>query len=842
MSFVLLCVSLFENGPAVRLQAGSPKSNTPVKRPPGNPSKPDFQVGGLIGDKYKQLHGRGGPLGRPTSKELDAKEGKGRYQTFEHGAIGWTPSTGPKSVQALYTNNGHELVFEWGETAPFNYDFFIVRWDLNGRNVGQTDVKGKSRTGGRWTSPLKQEGRYRLVVEGADKLVSGSRSRQGWSNPLYVDFIPPGPDYSYRPPKKVGSTETSLKNQDRIYLTKVPPASSVSDSQARFDQRAATAILYNACQSLPSGMGEDYGVRVLARLAYPDYFSFDPVVRKRPPRQEAIESLLHQKIESKSGTTAPFPTKRTGDYDINLTFLTAVIYKYYHVLTPDARNHIVDLLNKRGPYDPEDAWPFKPLPIPESENHLMMIETARYLTNQLLYRRLGDVHCDNARNGMDEWMLKHLQGFLMNDFIEYNARPYQDYTMSALLNLYTFTSAHNRSSARVKVAAEMVLDYLMAKVAVSSNQSRRYVTYRRHADPDDHGTYNEPDFLGGPLVRMDPQNVFSMQLAGTTDMVREGWLPGQFSWEMQWAGLSDYRVPAAILDVMIEPSHRDFFQRFHHYADEAYASSPSYLISSGGHYATFAYAVAGKGKHDDIGLALPTSFMPTGQFTTANDLIRFAGAHEDEKRSNMGVAPDFACGLNAVIPNGYQSTAIGVDKNGHQTPGNLKIEPWTFIDQSIDSNRTGFYDRRHRTGYYLAVYHRDGFGFLEAYDTVVRPKLSFKDFIAGVLNRNGKASFQSSGGNSYVLTDGRTIEFSVAPDSVVHLAAEKPFFLKGSILNSELKSGVVTIKNPHLQQEIVLDFHDWKAPTRRESSTHSTAGRMAETEGKSPKRSGAKTK
>jgi hypothetical protein len=120
---------------------------------------------------------------------------------------------GPESVQALYITNGPrsfndpiagpELVFEWGDTAPFNYDFFIVRWDLNGRNLGQTRVDGASSlhgtaghpqlTMGRWTSPLKQEGRYRLVVEGADNAgfaipTPSSRSRQGWTNPLYVDF------------------------------------------------------------------------------------------------------------------------------------------------------------------------------------------------------------------------------------------------------------------------------------------------------------------------------------------------------------------------------------------------------------------------------------------------------------------------------------------------------------------------------------------------------------------------------------------------------------------------------------------------------------------------------
>ena len=42
-------------------------------------------------------------------------------------------------------------------------------------------------------------------------------------------------------------------------------------------------------------------------------------------------------------------------------------------------------------------------PVPESENHVMMIETSRYLTNQLLY--IGGketVQYDNSRNGMNK--------------------------------------------------------------------------------------------------------------------------------------------------------------------------------------------------------------------------------------------------------------------------------------------------------------------------------------------------------------------------------------------------------------------------------------------------------
>src|SRR5262249_21258691 len=143
-------------------------------------------VTGLIGERYHKLGGSSGALGRPTSSETNSKEGTGRLQSFEHGVVAISPTTGPKSGQSGYLKAG-ELVFEWGDTAPFNYDYFIVRWDLNGKNIGQQDVKGGPRTHGRFVLHPKEAGRYRLVVEGRDNGLLGGKSRQGWSIPLYID-------------------------------------------------------------------------------------------------------------------------------------------------------------------------------------------------------------------------------------------------------------------------------------------------------------------------------------------------------------------------------------------------------------------------------------------------------------------------------------------------------------------------------------------------------------------------------------------------------------------------------------------------------------------------------
>src|SRR5262249_23658871 len=115
--------------------------------------------------------------------------------------------------------------------------------------------------------------------------------------------------------------------------------------------------------------------------------------------------------------------------------------------------------------------------VPETENHVLLIESARYLTNQLRFTTTHRRKYDNRANGMNTWMLRHLRQFAQHDFLEYNARPYQRYAIDALLNLYDLST-----NARVKTAAQDILDYTTTKFAVSSNRLRRVGPFRRRND------------------------------------------------------------------------------------------------------------------------------------------------------------------------------------------------------------------------------------------------------------------------------------------------------------------------------------------------------------------------
>ena len=184
-----------------------------------------------------------------------------------------------------------------------------------------------------------------------------------------------------------------------------------------------------------------------------------------------------------------------------------------------------------------------------------MIESSRYLTNQLWYQLTHDQQYDNNRNSDDDdnppladWILQRLRTILKEDFVEYDSRNYEDYSLPAVMNLASYSYDD-----RVRLAARMVLDYVSAKVAVSSNDLRRSAPFRRRNEEQRWGPIITNGFLGSPLLvnapnpsatdkpfEPEPQTAFYALLAGNTAMIRLPELRFDFKWEMVNAGLRDY--------------------------------------------------------------------------------------------------------------------------------------------------------------------------------------------------------------------------------------------------------------------------------------------------------------
>jgi hypothetical protein len=688
--------------------------------------------------------------------------------------------------------------------------------------------------------------------------LTGTSSATAQSRPLYTK--PPTEHWKPVELMPLSGDGLPIDIRDRIFLDRVPPVSSVDDAQKWFDKRAAAAIRVTAGTPVDNVGYEDYGITILASFAYQDYF--DDAATSSLYRSQAAESLKRQQA-GKTGTN--------GDYDFLLQSYLTLIYRYYDDLTSipcdmtspcgsgnaNLVDHIInDLLNVRGPLDQHESeythgCVIACVNIPETENHLLMIETARYLTNQLLYGRTHDLRYDNRRNGNSNdpqatavWLLNALRGILTSDFSEYNARPYQDMIMLALLNLESYSYDGD-----VKLAARMALDYISAKIAVSSNDLRRAPPFRRrnedqHYGPEVDGWLISPLLLPAGAYEPDPQGTWFLALAGNPwiagrSVPKSG--AGNFSMAMVFAGLHEYRVPEPIVDLFVNPSNRHFYQKLQHHnvtrdrdstevVDELYSGSPSYLITAGGHPTDYAYVAATPigyfGISSDLGAAMPTTFIPTcyqqgcpddlslkkmiqfDHYTTEYFAVSSPGLVL-RGHYHMCAATDFACGVSVYVPDWIQNA-------GPDDRTIVKQGPWIFIDRGHVGEA--------RPGFYLAIYRTPQLAFLEAYDTWLHPGLTFDQFRSGVLapTANGRTVFTTTGTNTYITQSGQRIEFQVNPatdsSQIVSLSSVPPFhgqFAAGDVINSEQGSGVIRIWNAGFgRPEIKLDMSDVNHPTR----------------------------
>lgn len=188
--------------------------------------------------------------------------------------------------------------------------------------------------------------------------------------------------------------------------------------------------------------------------------------------------------EEPSATAAPAALRRLfmgdglvgtrNDYDMALKGLMVLAYRYPHLLGEGGVDFILNTLvpvNISGGHPPEleiVEVTFLNIDIPETENHLLMIESSRYLINQLRLDRTGDIKFNNSRNGLSGWLLGYMQRIVKHDFLEFNSRPYQRHALHPLFNLHEFARDDE-----IRTASQMLLDYTMMKFAVSSNRGRR---------------------------------------------------------------------------------------------------------------------------------------------------------------------------------------------------------------------------------------------------------------------------------------------------------------------------------------------------------------------------------
>jgi hypothetical protein len=303
------------------------------------------------------------------------------------------------------------------------------------------------------------------------------------------------------------------------------------------------------------------------------------------------------------GTSLPVPGYDQGDFDMTILGCSSLmgLFRDDRVLLTDATLiHLIKNVSRTWGQTPKAYFDVVFVSVPETENHLFMSESSRYLTNQLIWENgrglpqiaalrdslvRADVVIDNDRGMLKRLLLKVMQQAMRKGFFEFNAQIYQRFTIHALDNLYTFA----RDPA-VADGAGCLLDYLATVFAFQSYDAVRYGPFRRSSE-----VYDDSSLIGNDAAC----SFFGIQ-------------SGAYAWEAQtkkgywhshtahasmalFSAVLGYRVPEPILAYMRDRPAEYRAEIRSAYAGngsrkrptEVYYGSRNFLLTAGGRYETY---------------------------------------------------------------------------------------------------------------------------------------------------------------------------------------------------------------------------------------------------------------
>ncbi|WP_156213892.1 LGFP repeat-containing protein, partial [Lentzea aerocolonigenes] len=828
------------------------------------PSNCFVAVGTALLQNWHEFGGRDGRLSCPVDSAVEtnlAPGVRGVRQPFENGVLTRVlDATQPGVISAVAA--GNDVLVQWGRKNT-KYRGFLVK-------VTDGTIKGEYYTpvdtlhGG-----LRSEGS--LVVPG-----SGDFSVSVYGCGLSTPGLPPPGCTTY-----VASTWALIRPTWNTELDKATTADP-EQSLLTLDRRRAAAVQHYACSHMVEAngpsygdmfdlyngwrAGEDLGALLTAHLEMVRIKGPDFTCPRQKPSLDYVNEVLRNIMPHDVGTSwdrvefGPFNCDaRFGDFDSFQKSLPAVMFRYRDLLRPETFWHVMDrLMYVRGPADDfnEKRELCRGIIIPESENHRLMIETTKYLANDLWLPVGNDQRYNNATNGQRDYILRMLHEFAKHDFMEYNARVYTRYSLHALMNLYDYAR-----DPLVRDAARAILDYSTTKFSLSSNGLRRAGPFRRTTNNTDEN--NKTWFKGGS----DPLTAFFLMWTGyrpsdqdwqqspwlvePDEQGKGGWrardlIPEWYSVESVIVSTTRYLPPrTAIRKAMVRDA--TFQASFYHgegrpkvpfspdFASpgvEIYSQSPSFQLSAGGAWLNSGYGndeiYEKMGKNENYGAPQSTTLMPTrnlpntgpnneiGQAVVRNNLIRFDGTQMGDKPDKRGmvntcVDGGFACGTNFVVPEMYKACGDKVER-----------ERWLFLD--LDTAKCG------KLGFVVALRFSDHDGkrdgFLYAVEKAKVPNLAgWADkivadnaFQPAVFGMGEFHVFKSPDNGSYVFTVLRKAQDMVHQPMIIQAGERKIEDLRfnglarSPWLYSDMNNGYLEIRNPDCDSRTVYDFRAALSP------------------------------
>ncbi len=560
------------------------------------------------------------------------------------------------------------------------------------------------------------------------------------------------------------------------------------------------------------------------------------------------------------GTTLPGPG-REGDFDMaamNAVSLVELFQGDRLRLTDRAYSWLIrEVIGTFGEI-PQADFNVAFLRFPETENHLFMMESSRFLMNELLRdnpRGLADIsrlrdslgrRPPASLGGQRVFLLRRMQDVLLRGFFEFNAKVYQRFTAQALDNLFSFA----RDSA-VAAGAGCVLDYLSVTFALQSLASIRHGPYRRSSE-----TYGDPR-----LADRDPLCSFFAVQTGIHPWDPD---PRRGFWRRNDAHASTalyslllrYRVPALLLDWMrSRPGEYEAVFRSGHFGrgenapvTERYTGGPTYLLSAGGRHESYAGANFPTLAHWPRGpwvydaMAVPGSLIlypPPEKLELEEDLIRTRTGWDGDQ---LALHRRF---LFAYAPaRSYESREWPFAVPAGSCPDSTRYEMPAFWFRFCDQSARGVFlvfSKVRPRGAWPWAYGRFVRGGLEV--VPASEAISLRRLIAGMLEKNG-ADSTSPHSAVYQAWDGSRLVLNA------HYRSGKPGFLAAADPESSallpdsgwpgswggealvqarllsprsawlaaVENGKLRFRNPETGQMLEDDFREWWRPVR--SSPH----------------------
>ena len=340
--------------------------------------------------------------------------------------------------------------------------------------------------------------------------------------------------------------------------------------------------------------------------------------------KEVNEYLLNSVPWGNSGTSGALNPK--GDYDFTTVILAAILFKFQEdttLLWPRTTEHIAKVLLVEEGGRPHKKTPRTMAIMRDTENHILMTNISQYLKNQWLWQH-GSTNgrYNNLENGLEDFLLHNLKELQITGQYEFNSKPYEGYTISALLILQSYCS-----SEKLKAKATETLNNICWEYMLTSSDFRKSSPFRRRMARHENTSLTDnalSSMMKAWFLEHD-KGVFELDD-----------IPHNYHQALS-AIVYDYRPPVEIWE--LDESEK-FIQIGHGYGSspEIYSRGKGFMLCAGGFQ---------RGEVSQI-VARPIVLMLDDGAQDLNECFHITGKGEHTKWNNTGVHHRFAVGRSSV--------------------------------------------------------------------------------------------------------------------------------------------------------------------------------------------------